>query len=346
MTERALVISSSGVRLTYEIAVLRALIEKTPPQEQLWTHVYGTSGGALLASFMCQYPVGREREAVADLEKIMIACVGDNGMRNFFPFGSVQGLLWNKSLHSASFLEETVEANIDPEKIKTSGRHLHIVAVDYSASDGKEYTEADWKIIRHSTIGSCSIPLVFPPHPIPDPTSPSGVTYLGDGGVTDFIPIERALANPSIGHIDAILSVGTKETRMLSVAPKGTYPSIGNIVNTLMEGFYKLAADQTEKAVTRINALVALKKTFQGNVSSLEGLPASERKRLQNEISKIERDSYVSCRLYRPVTPFSLTATGYAETINQGLYDAGLVAVDDLLHKEKGETGILRTLYV
>lgn len=345
MTERALVISSSGVRLVYEIGALRALVEKTSPTETAWTHVYGTSGGSLLASFLCQYPVGQEKQAIRDMEKLMHDCVGDNGMREYFPFGVIQGILWNKSLHSPEFLEQMVKRNIEPEKIKSSGRHLHIIALDYSSAKGLEFTEANADIISDATIGSCSIPLVFPPHPIADRGSPTGITYLGDGGVTDFIPFERAVLNPTIGHVDAILSVGIQDTRVLSMAPKGQYPSIHHIVNTLMEGFYKMAADQTEKTLTRINSLVLLKKTTHGTFENL-GLPVSERDRLAKACTDLERNTFVSCRLYRPVSPFSLTITGYEETVNKGLWDAGFCAVERVLDVESGKTGIFRTLYI
>jgi predicted acylesterase/phospholipase RssA len=339
MAERALVLSASGVRLSYEIAVLKALIERISPEEAAWTHVYGTSGGALLATFLCQYPIGQEMQAVKDMEKLVSKCIGDNGLRSYFPFGAIQGLAWFKSLHSPSFLEETVRENIDQKKLKESGRHLHIMAVDYAESNGMEFTEYH-KYIEDAVVGSCSIPLVFPPHPIPDPSSPSGITYLGDGGVTDFIAIERAALNPKIGHIDAILSVGCKEARVFETAARGQYPSIGNIMNTVMEGFYKLAADQTEKTITRINSLVLMKKL---KIEDSD-MPISERKRISQAANELERNTYVSCRLFRPVTPFSLTTTGYEETISAKLWNSGAASVDQVLSVEKG--GIHHILYV
>lgn len=106
MTERALVYSSSGVRLVFEIGATRRLVEET---EASWTHVYGSSGGALLAAFMCMYPVGQEKKAIEEMEALVAKSNGDNGMRSYFPCGIFQGLLWHKALFDASFLRSLVK---------------------------------------------------------------------------------------------------------------------------------------------------------------------------------------------------------------------------------------------
>lgn len=343
--ERALVISASGVRLVYEVAVLDALLKVTSKEERAWRHVYGTSGGSLLASFLCQYPVGQEEQAIHDMKDLIARCAGDNGMRSYFPFGMIQGLLWSKSLHDPSFLETIIRNNIDQEKIRTSGRHLYVLAVDYSESNGKAFTE-DHQYIKDAVLGSCSIPMVFPPHPINDPSSPTGITYLGDGGMTDFIAVERAALNPLVGHIDAILSVGEKDARVFTTAPKGKYPDLTNIMSTVMEGFYKLAADQTEKTITRINSTVLLKKMYGTQIPNVYDLPSEEKRRLNDSMRDLERNTFISCKLFKPVTPFMLSATGGDETIGQFLWDSGYSAVAHTMGLDDGTSFCPRTLNI
>jgi hypothetical protein len=150
--------------------------------------------------------------------------------------------------------------------------------------------------------------------------------------------------NPVIGHIDAILSVGPQEARVLSLCPGGQYPGLVNIVNTLMEGFYKLSTDQAEESITRLNSLILLSHSLE-KLEERKALPPLELERIRKEVRGLTRMTFLSCRLVRPLTPFSLTATGYEETINRGLWDAGICAVDKVLEQETGEHHIPRTLF-
>ena len=333
MTEKALVLSASGVRLVYEIGVLKYLVTNLPVNCTDWSYVYGSSGGALLATFICQYPIGQEKQAVLDLEKLVSGYIGDNGMRSFFPFGSLQGLLWHKALHSPSFLEEMITQHIDEKKVATSGRQLRIIAIDYADGEGKEFTEK-CEGIHDFTIGSCSIPLVFPPRKIVDLSSPTGYTYLGDGGVTDFIPIQRAALNPKIGFIDAILSVGSKEARIIPLCEKGSYPNINNIIGSLVESFYKFSADNAEEVITSINMRVLMKSIMGTKIDV--GMPETEKQRIEKSLKTLERTTFVECRIFRPSTPFVLSTTGENETINKTLYDSGIETATRTLSLESG----------
>src|SRR5690242_6876916 len=109
MGSRGLAASASGTRVVYEIGVLRQKVDiATDPLQTAWKHVYGTSGGALIASFLSMYPLGQEKMAVRALEKIIIDFMGECGIRSYFPFGIVQGLLLHSSLFDPAVLESLV----------------------------------------------------------------------------------------------------------------------------------------------------------------------------------------------------------------------------------------------
>lgn len=334
---RALVISASGIRLVYEIAAIFRDVELSNDDEIRWKHVYGTSGGAILATFLAMYPVGEERRAVAEMRQLLTQLAGDNGLRNFLPFGLAQGLLWHRGLYSPKFLEEMIQKHIDPARIRDSGRHLHIFTVNTSNGQRKEVTERDWELIREYLMASCSIPLVFPPKEIKDDRSPSGKSYFSDGGTTDFVPLRSALENPEIDHVDVIVSVGDAANRVVSFAPPGQYPSLENMVNILLEGFYRMATEETESMIDKTNSMILLKLLISENPKAIEMMPVSERKKLRETLRQTKREKFVTSRIYRPKQPLSLTATGYKESVSTSLWDSGLQSVDIILTDEKTE---------
>lgn len=196
----------------------------------------------------------------------------------------------------------------------------------------REYTEKDWVILADAVIASCSIPMVLPPHPVPDARSPSGVRYCGDGGMYEFTPVKRALRNPVVGHIDVIVSVGSRELRVLPTPLGGASPSLENIGNSMMEGFYQ-STDRVQDEIDLANALVFYKTQSEEHHKAV---PSGERKRLTEAANCADRQTYVTARVVRPTIPVSLTMTGAEESISRNMWDAGIRAVDYVLAREHG----------
>lgn len=322
MVDRGIVISSSGVRLVEEIGNLTAIVRNTRPERYQWRHVYGTSGGALISAFLCQYPIGQEIQAVDDLNKLVKEYLGENGAREYF-LGMAKGLLWDKSLYDSSFLGEIVGTYIKPEKIRDSGRHLYILTVDYAGTRPVVYTEKNWEIIKDVVIASCSIPLVYPPKEVPDDSSPTGVIYCADGGVTDFVPLERALDNPEIGFLDVIVSVGDPQLRSLDFAKKGVYPTLKQIANVMVEAFYRTSADQVDEMIRQANLDVLMKKQIKSNPRLLDDLPTKEAERIRKGMNISKRDSYIECTVFKPGCSIAVGAVGIEESISDKLWTIG-----------------------
>lgn len=270
------------------------------------------------------YRVGDEKRAIEDLTCVMEEFNGESGMRSYFPLGIMQGIIWNKSLYDSSFIRQAIHKHIKPEKIRDSGRHLHIVAVDYSTAQPRVYTEADWKNIRDIVIASCSIPIVFPPHAVSDSASPTGVTYCGDGGMTDFVPLGRALETPELDHVDVVVSVGPREGRILDMATPGKYPSMSEQINTLMEVFYGVSSDRVSDMVAEVNSKVCMKSFLMASPEAFCGMPPGEVERTRKYIQMTKRTTYITARILRPITPFTLTATGQTESVSKPLWNAGI----------------------
>lgn len=347
MTDRGLVISASGIRLVYEIGVLRGLADHADPSRTLWKHVYGSSGGALLATFLAQYPVGEERRAIMDMEKLVLEFLGESGARSYFPFGLVQGLIWNKSLYDPSMLYNVVEQHIKPERIRDSGRKLNVVVADYSnPTEKREYTEKDWKIIKDAVCASCSVPLGYPPKEIPDECSSTGKIFAGDGGICSFFPLERAAQNPLISNIDAILSVGSKEARVVNLAQKGKYPDLTQIANAMMEGWYGSTIDMADSIISNINMRVKNKAILRAYEGFFDDVPRTERERIIKECNETVRNSYVECTIFRPVAPLSVSASGISDSVTKKLWDVGFSTAVVTMEKETGTKIFQRQFYV
>lgn len=320
---RALVISSSGVRLVYEIAVLHGITNRVKdPKELQWTHVYGTSGGALLASFLCMYNIGEEKAAIDYMKQIFLKNLGENGLRCWIPCCFLQGFFCHSGLYDPSFVEQLIDRHIDPERIAKSNRQLHIVALDYGHNRSVEYTNKDWRIIKKAIMASASIPGVYPPYPVETPNSPTGVSYFGDGGITEYIPLDRALCNDNITQIDAILSVGPRETRSIEMPIIGQRPSILKIINTILDANYNNIFERTTNLINLVNLLVHI-----GDKKPSK-MPDGAWKGIQKLKQKFKRTNYVNVKIFHPSTPISFSTTGTSDKVGVELWKAGEDAVN------------------
>ena len=66
---RALVLSGGGTKGAYEVGVLNAMVEFLPAEEVAYDVVAGVSIGAIAASTIATFPIGREKDALEKLNK-------------------------------------------------------------------------------------------------------------------------------------------------------------------------------------------------------------------------------------------------------------------------------------
>lgn len=322
--ERALAISASGARLIFEIGVIKELVETCSPQDVQWKYVFGTSGGAIVASFLCQYPIGKEKQAVDDMKELIREYIGSTATIPHLPFGKLQGLLWHKSFYSSAFIDGLVRNNISPEKLRNSGRQLRIYALDYSTAQNIEYDQNHPSIID-AIIASCSIPIFFPPHGIYDPITEETI-FSGDGGIIDYIAIPRALSNSNITHVDVIISIGEEENRSMGLVLPGKYPDFGNIANAMVEGLYKTIVDRTEDAVNFANMCTFMQLQKKSQTTHYASIPPKVRRQLETSKNYKERTDYVILKVYRPQGPMNLGVSAEM-TLSPAIWAAGADAV-------------------
>jgi hypothetical protein len=114
----------------------------------------------------------------------------------------------------------------------------------------------------------------------------------------------------------------------------------------MMEAFYKMATDRVDQVVNQINSLLLMIRHFQEYPKEFYLLPQTEQKRLRLAMTTLQRRTFLTCRLYRPQSPLSLTPTGYGENVSQGLWDAGVCIVQSVIQQETGNGGAIRTFNV
>ena len=61
---RILSLRGGGIHGSFEVGVLKGLIDSMPPGEMEYDYVAGVSIGAYNASILATYPIGKEKEAI------------------------------------------------------------------------------------------------------------------------------------------------------------------------------------------------------------------------------------------------------------------------------------------
>lgn len=182
MKKRALVLAGGGSKGSYEVGVMKYLIGDKSYQYDI---ISGVSVGALNASFLAQYPIGQEKEALANLESIWDHIKESDVYHNHRPFGKLEAL-WKPSVYDSSPLKSFVQKNLDPEKVKVSGRELRISACSLMSGQVRIWTEKDSTLLREGVLASSSFPIML------DPIEIDGELYT-DAGVKEIAPMNVAI---------------------------------------------------------------------------------------------------------------------------------------------------------
>jgi predicted acylesterase/phospholipase RssA len=159
-----------------------------------WSVVSGVSVGAVNAAHLAQWPVGEEAAALVDLWQLWHGLRTRDVHRRWCPFGKLS--FWKTGLRDLRPLERFLRKNLDPSRVRDSGRRLIVGAVTRATSEEVEWTEADADVLVDAVVASCAIPFAFEPQLV------RGVAYV-DHGVRTVCNI-GALLRSGCDDIDAI----------------------------------------------------------------------------------------------------------------------------------------------
>lgn len=190
---KALVLSGGGAKGGYQVGVLKRWVEESAdPYEP--SIIIGTSIGNLNGGFVAQAPAGEFRHWVAKLEQLWLGIDTPDVYKKWFFCEAAA--LWKWSVYNSQGARDIIDANIDPEALRGSGRKFRSVYVSWRTGEILVGTEQD-DDIRDKMYASASFPVFFEPAVVGD-------ELCTDGGLRDIAPIGLAL---EIGakEIDVVL---------------------------------------------------------------------------------------------------------------------------------------------
>jgi len=199
---RALVLSGGGSKGQFQVGALKHLLYDLGEQYDL---LCGVSVGALVASFLAQYPLGQEKQAYKDLEELFSGVENKDIWKRWFPFGKLHGLpldFWPFSkMKKSSFvnskpLQELVGSKLNIKRIKKSGRQLIVGAVNLKTGEYNTFDQ-EHRPLSKAVLASSSFPAFFLPVLIQN-------DLWTDGGIRTVTPIKAAIDNGAT-EIDIIM---------------------------------------------------------------------------------------------------------------------------------------------
>ncbi|MHC4592101.1 MAG: patatin-like phospholipase family protein [Planctomycetota bacterium] len=186
--KRALVLAGGGARGSYQVGMLRELVIN---QELDFEVIRGVSVGALNAAFLAQAPMAGDSQAelerkVEDLEELWLNTIEGNHCVYANRGGFAGVVAGADSLYSLKPLCRLIDANVDVDALKASGRDFAVGTVSLVSGKYHEWKPTDGYFIKKLT-ASASIPVVFP---FVDLKRAREV--LVDGGVRNITPLSSA----------------------------------------------------------------------------------------------------------------------------------------------------------
>lgn len=195
MVKRALCLAGGGARSSYQVGVLKALIEA----DRKWDSVHGISAGALNGAWLAMhspdeeynmkglYAIWRAIEKTEDIVKPWCSI-------RFFNYLTS---IWTGSLNSRKNLQKVIDKHINAGKIHSSGTKFTVGVVslntgEYNIIDGSN------SHIKDFVLASSLLPVVY------EPMLLAGEKWV-DGGIRHQIPIIEALMERP-DEIDVILN--------------------------------------------------------------------------------------------------------------------------------------------
>lgn len=187
---RAIVLSSGGSRGNYHIGALKYIYTKKSIKHEIYC---GNSVGALVASFIAQYPYGQEHFAIERLAEIFLNLDTDDIHTRWTPFGILTAFLRKRSFRNSEPLKKLIKQYIDPLRIIESGKTLRVGATSLQPIALKEKGYANYRVytelepyLLDAILASASISPFLPPVTVND-------KMMLDGGIQTVTPIKSAI---------------------------------------------------------------------------------------------------------------------------------------------------------
>ena len=287
----ALILSGGGARGAYQVGVLKGLAEilKKEDIKNPFQILSGVSAGAInsakLASEIENFDV-----AVEKLIHLWLQMTSEHVFKtDFLSLNKFSlGLLGDKKLNAVldtSPLRQLIQKNCDFSKIQknldkkifdsliiTANNYDQNMAVSFIQSNEKNIAwvesrrQAELCEINSSHVmGSCAIPMLFPPIAIND-------HFYGDGCVRNNTPCSPSIrmGAEKLFVIGVRSQMGSEPKKISTV----TQPSMIRILNTLLNAVLLDSVEQDVLRIQRINELVHLTESTQRKKNNLKNIQA------------------------------------------------------------------------
>lgn len=196
---KSLIVSGGGAKSSHSVGVALHLLRDL---ETCYDSFHGVSAGAIISSYLAQYPKGQEKEAGQNLYDLWSTISTEKIYKRWQPFGKFHSL-WRNSVYDSSPLQKLIQENISLDKIRANGKIVTVGAI--SLNSGKYHTidQTNDDFIDF-VIASSSFPGMLLPIEI------DGQLY-SDGGVKSVSPTKVAI---DFGATDIDLLITSPEIRV------------------------------------------------------------------------------------------------------------------------------------
>lgn len=184
MPNRAVVMSGGGAKGAFQVGALDYLIHDLGLDFQV---IAGVSTGSLNAAILSQASSFEElKQYHQQLKETWFGIRSNEDIYHKRFLSKVLLFLTKNSLYDPKPLFEKLRRYASSERIASSRKELRIGAVSLESGNYCEVDQGQRDLLEW-TLGSCSMPLFFPPVPI-------GPDHVVDGGVRSITPLEGAFA--------------------------------------------------------------------------------------------------------------------------------------------------------
>lgn len=229
---RALVCSGGGALGPYILGVLQKTMFD---EERDYEIMCGVSVGALIVTAMAQEPLGSPKEAFMRAKNLFLDVPGNEGIYTEWPYHPVS-VLGKDSIFNTQPLRDRINANLNANLVRASGRELRIGAVSWETGEYHAFDQ-NTPNLADVVYASSAFPMFFEEGKI------DGEEFA-DGGLRTITPLADAISAGAT-EIDVVMASNPY------ILPKWD-PSDKNLVHRLMRMlavvFSQIMIDDLESA--------------------------------------------------------------------------------------------------